>query len=109
MSKAIQKDITMAQTPPSVVLSPENAQVVPGPPAAFTAAATGVGELSFRWERIPPGSAVAQELADQKGPSLTVTPVTLAESGTQFRCRVVTTNGEAISQPATLTVVEDRG
>jgi hypothetical protein len=109
VAKGIQKDITMARLPPTVTVSCLTPDAVPEQTVAFTAAVTGAGELSYQWQRLSPGSVSPQDLPGQTSASLTVKPSSVSENGTQYRCKVSSEVGEAISNFVTLNIHPDRG
>ena len=108
ISKGIQKDITLAQTPPAISVSPDSINAVPGQSVTFTASATGTGNLTYQWQRISPGQPVAVDIPGQQQQSLKLI-ASLAYDRNEFQCKVSADSGEATSAPVTLYVQEDRG
>ena len=87
-----------ANQPPAIANQPANITVSVGQTASFNVSATGTGPFTYQWQR---------NNADINGatnPGFTTAPLTLADSGAQFRCRVTNSFGNATSNPATLTV-----
>jgi hypothetical protein len=108
ISKGIQKDITLAQMPPAISVSPDSITAVPGQSVTFTASATGAGDLTYQWQRLSPGQQVAVDMPGQEQQSLKLT-ANMAFDGNEFQCKVSSNSGEATSTPVTLHVQEDRG
>ncbi|MBV8414634.1 MAG: immunoglobulin domain-containing protein [Verrucomicrobia bacterium] len=108
VSKGIQKDITIAQIPPTISVSPDSITAVPGQSVTFTASATGTGTLTYRWQRIGRGQQVAVDIPGQQQQSLRLT-ADFAYDGSEFQCKVSADSGEATSAPVKLHVQEDRG
>ena len=109
VSKGIQKDITMAQMPPAITLSPDSITAVPGQSVTISASATGAGDLTYQWQSLSPGQKTAVDLAGEQAPSLRLTPK-LEDNGTEYLCQVTSSkSGEATSAPVKLTVQQDRG
>jgi hypothetical protein len=109
VSKGIQKEITMAQLPPSITLSPDSITAVPGQSVTISASATGSGDLTYQWQSLSPGQKTAVNLAGEQAPSLRLTPK-LEDNGTEYLCQVTSSkSGEATSAPVKLTVQQDRG
>jgi hypothetical protein len=103
-----------AGTPPSIGTHPQNRIVTAGGGATFTAAATGTPAPDLQWQQSQNGGATWTPLTDGNGvsgastASLTLSGVTLAMSGRQYRLRASSMAGEAFSNPATLTVEPPR-
>jgi len=83
--------------PPLIQEHPQDLVVNIGESASFSVTASG-GGLSYQWQK----NTVDIPLATL--PVYTI-PVTLGTSGGLYRCVVTNTDGEATSNPATLTVV----
>jgi len=81
-----------------------------GQAATFFVVAEGAPPFTYQWQRLPDGSTVWANLADDGTYSgsatstLVVGGTTSAMSGDQFRCVVSNGSGSATSGPATLTV-----
>jgi hypothetical protein len=108
VSKGIQKDITLAQMPPSINITPDAVTVSPGQSVTFSASATGPGDLTYQWQRLNPGQTTPTDLLRETNNSLTLT-ATLQDDGAKFQCKVSTSSGETTSSPSTLRVQTDRG
>lgn len=93
---------------PTITDEPDNIAVDDGEPAVFAVAATGVGTLTYQWQRdtgggfanLSDGGAISGATTDE----LTIDPTTLAMHGDQFRCVVTDDDGSANSAAATLSV-----
>lgn len=83
---------------PTVASQPESLTVRPGQSATFTVGATGAPSLRYQWQRN------GIDLAGQTSSSLTLTSVSLADSGARFRVRVSNDYGSVLSNEATLAV-----
>jgi hypothetical protein len=88
---------------PSITQNPLNAGATVGQTATFTVAASG-GSLNYQWQSQPSGSASFSNIAGATQATYTTPPLTLADSGTLFRCVVTNSIGSATSTAATLTV-----
>ncbi|MDR0627616.1 MAG: hypothetical protein LBG11_10250, partial [Bifidobacteriaceae bacterium] len=92
-----------AEQAPTVTEHPQDLTVADGEDATFVAAATGTPEPTVQWQsRVSEG-----DWADVSGAAavgLTVAAATLDQSGTQYRAVFANQAGQAISEPATLTV-----
>ena len=108
VSKGIQKNITLAQTPPTISVSPDSITAVPEESVTFTASATGPGDLKYQWQRMSPGQKVAVDIPGQDQQSLRLT-ANLVYDDNEFQCKVFADSGEATSAPVKLQVQEDRG
>lgn len=103
---------TVTGDPPHITVSPSNRTVVEGGSATFSVTLSGpnVGSASYIWQRLPVGSATWQNLSngspylDTATFAMSVTPVSLAMSGDQFRCVVSNAFGSSTSGAATLSV-----
>ncbi|MES2707729.1 MAG: immunoglobulin domain-containing protein [Verrucomicrobiota bacterium] len=95
-------DIKPSVIAPAVVTQPANVSVLDGWKASFTVIASGSAPISYQWMR---GEA---DIPNATGPSLTLDPVTAADTGAVFKVRI--TNGAnpgnpVLSNPATLTIL----
>jgi len=85
---------------PTITTHPANQSITVGGSATFSVTAGGASPLQYRWQRNNvdiPGAAGA-------GTSYTISGATLQDNGATFRVRVTNTPGNALSNPATLTV-----
>ena len=99
-------DSTVGQTvwpeaPPAITTQPISRVLVVGATATFSCGAKGTPPLTYQWQR----SAVDIPGADRN--SYSPGTVTMADSGSTFRCIVQNSHGSATSDAATLTVVPD--
>ena len=93
-----------APTAPVFTLQPGNKNVLVGQPAVLTAAASGAPAPALQWQRQAPGAAVFLDLPGATAGTYTTPLLTLADTGTQFRCFATNVVGSAISSAATVTV-----
>src|SRR6185503_3326616 len=84
--------------PPSIVTQPTNATVNAGATANFTVVASGTAPLSYQW------SFNGSDLSGQTSTTLTLPNVSSTNEGS-YRVRVSNAAGNALSDPATLTVL----
>jgi sugar lactone lactonase YvrE len=90
---------------PAVKTPPSNQELLPGATATFRVAATGANPLAYQWQRLPIGGTTWTNLGDggtysgSQTASLSVSAVTSAMNGDQFRCVVSNTFGSATSLP----------
>lgn len=91
-----------AATAPVVLTGPTDATVLPGEPARFEVTVAGEPAPTVAWETRAPGASDWE--AAGSGAALTLSSVTYGMSGTQVRARATNAAGEAITDPATLTV-----
>ena len=97
---------------PSINTQPNSLTRIEGESATFASTATGTPPPACQWQRLPPGGSTWSNLTDLAGtydgtatPTFTVSNVSPAMSGDQFRC--VAANGtlpNATSSTANLTV-----
>jgi hypothetical protein len=90
---------TGAEAPASIAAEPADQRVTVGQPATFRVVAGGGAPLRFQWQRD------GRDIAGATGDIYTLPKAARADSGSRFRCIVRNAHGEAISRPATLTVV----
>ena len=84
--------------PPTIATQPTDKTVIAGQTATFSVAASGHGELKYRWER--GGTAIA----GANRASYTTNATSMADGGAQFNVVVSNGAGSAKSSAATLTV-----
>ena len=90
-------------TAPTITIHPQSKTVSIGQAATFTVAASGSSPLNYQWQRNGVNISGAPN-----SPSYTTPATTAADNGTQYRCVVSNTFGNATSNPATLTVVSNQ-
>lgn len=93
---------TSQPTVPSILMQPEDRQVTAGSSVTFQVTALGTAPLSYQWQRQVMNQWV--DLTEALTDSYTMTAVTLADSGSAFRCIISNTAGTVTSQTAILTV-----
>lgn len=81
---------------PSITTQPVSQTVSVGQTAVFTVAASGADPLSYQWQRD------ATNIAGANSSTLTISAVTTADEGAQFRCIVSNSFGSATSDAAVL-------
>ena len=88
----------------TITSHPVDQTVDEGETATFSITASGVGTLSYQWEKMPFGGAWAA-IPGATGTSYTTPPATMSDDRAQFRCSVtnaagsVTSGSLAISSP----------
>jgi regulation of enolase protein 1 (concanavalin A-like superfamily) len=87
-----------ATIPPGITLQPLSQSVYQGSSVTFTVAAGGTPPLAYQWQRND------VDIAGATSPSYSISRVLLADSGSQFRCRVTNAYGSATSNRALLSV-----
>lgn len=92
--------------PVAITTQPVNTTVCNGANATFTVAATPATNPTYQWQRSTDAGVTWVDIAGQTSSTLTITGVTVAMSGFQYRAlaRSGITNGYVISNVATLTV-----
>ena len=94
------------QSFPTFFRQPTNQTARVGQTASFTAIAVGTPPPTLRWQRLAPGAAMFEDVANATSETYTTPVLTLADDGTQYRCLGINPVGGAISTVATLTVTE---
>jgi hypothetical protein len=89
---------------PAITTQPASLQVYSNNSASFTAAASGNPSPTFTWEMSSDGGNIWATVSGAVASTYTVQGL-LVDSGTQFRAVAANSQGTAISDPATLTVV----
>lgn len=98
------------QSPLQITSHPSNVTLVEGLAAQFTVAATAGPAIYYSWQRRYAGGRDWENLPDGgtyrgvQSATLTVSPVTMAMTGDEFRCTVSTMHEIFPSEAATLTV-----
>ena len=84
--------------PPVITTHSPNATVVEGQTATFSVVATGTTPLTYKWQKNQ------VDISGATSSSYTTQAVTLADSGSKYRCVLTNAYGNATSNEATLTV-----
>lgn len=87
---------------PQVTAHPSSVTVSVGQPATFSVSASGTAPLSSQWQRNSANISAATSA------SYTLSPATMADNGAQFRCVITNGFGSAVSNTATLTVIQNQ-
>jgi hypothetical protein len=90
--------LTVSITAPQITTQPASATVAAGSNATFTVVATG-SDLTFRWVE-----GTADTIAGAVTATLTITSVTTAHNGKQYKCVVRNGAGTVTTTTVTLTV-----
>ena len=93
-----------ADVAPTFTAQPADYSVRAGSDVTFTVAATGRPAPAFQWQVSTDGGTSWDGVAGETYAVLTLTGVTLAESGNQYRAVATNTEGYDVSDAATLTV-----
>jgi len=83
---------------PSITQHPTDQSIFEGQNATFNVAATGVGALSYQWQRD------GENIIGATSSSYTTGAMSLSDNGRTYRCVVSNTGGSTVSNAATLTV-----
>ncbi len=95
--------ISFTGLPPVVTKQPHAVVVAVGKSATFAVNATGVGKLTFQWQRSNGGGPFAG-IAGAMSSTLTLKGLKLTDSGARFRLVVRSASGETVSNAVFLTV-----
>ncbi|MDQ3814732.1 MAG: PQQ-dependent sugar dehydrogenase, partial [Armatimonadota bacterium] len=87
-----------ANQAPVITRHPASQTITAGQPVTFSVSATGSAPLSYQWQRN------GINISGATAASYTISSVTTADNGAQFRVIVSNSLGQAISNSATLTV-----
>lgn len=87
---------------PQILEHPTNRTVGIGQSASFTCAASGATPLNYQWQRN------SSDISGATSPTYTLPNAQLSDSGANFRCVVTNTFGNATSNNATLTVLNNQ-
>ncbi|MDQ3814259.1 MAG: PA14 domain-containing protein, partial [Armatimonadota bacterium] len=88
--------------PPVITTHPASQTKAAGQPVTFSVAATGTAPLSYLWQRN------GVNISGATAANYTISSVTTADNGAQFRALVSNSAGQAISNVATLTVTSSQ-
>jgi Immunoglobulin I-set domain len=91
-------------TAPVITTNPTNVTATAGTNATFTAAATGLPTPTVQWQVSTNGGTTFTNLAGATSTTLTLSAVTVAMSGNQYKAVFTNSAGTATSTAATLTV-----
>jgi len=91
---------------PAFTTQPQNVTITAGQTATFSITATGSPLPTYQWQSSPDGITWTNisGVASATSATLTLTSVTTAMSGTQYRCVVTNSVTSTTSNPVTLTV-----
>ncbi len=89
--------LTVNAIPPAITTQPVAQTVVVGQTATFNVAATGAAPLSYQWQKN------GMDIPGANSPSYTISPVTLPDNGSVFRCVVTNPGGSTSSVEVILT------
>lgn len=90
--------LTVGQKP-GIALQPADTMVLAGLPATFKVRAAGTGPLAFAWRKVGMPDTIGRDS------SLVIPPVTWADSGARYVCRISNKYGDTLSREAALSVV----
>lgn len=93
-------------TIPSVSTNPVNQVVSIGANAVFSASASGSPTPTVQWEVSTNSGASYSDVSGATSTTLTVTSVTVGQSGNLYRAKFTNVAGNDTSQPASLTVLQ---
>lgn len=91
------------QSRPTITQSPSNVNAVSGQDVGFTVAATGTGNLNYRWRKGTTDLADGGRFTGTGTPSMSITGVLESDAG-QYNCEVVGPQCTTVSALATLVV-----
>jgi hypothetical protein len=94
---------TTAYTPLAISQQPQNLSVAQGASASFSAAASGVGFVTYQWHRNGGAMVNGGSISGATGSTLTINPVAASDAG-GYWVVVSDSCGSLTSTPATLTV-----
>jgi hypothetical protein len=97
-SSAATLTVNPAILAPTIITPPANQSVTAGANASFTVVASGTAPLSYQWR------LNGANLAGATSATLTLSAVTIGQSGGSYSCVVTNAAGSATSSAATLTV-----
>jgi glucose/arabinose dehydrogenase len=94
--------VAFGSSAPQITQHPANVTVNVGQSATFTIAASGAPPLSYQWQRN------GSDISGANGTSYTINSVSAGDNNTQFRCVASNAQGNATSNAATLTVINNQ-
>ena len=89
---------------PSIAIQPQNTLAGVGRPATFTVSAAGAAPLSYQWQREAASGGGFADIPGATAASYTLSAVSAADNGAQFRVVVSNGSGSVTSNPAALTL-----
>ena len=96
--------VTVTAVAPSFTLQPVGKSVVAGQTVTLTVTAAGVPTPALQWQSQAPGTVGFLDLPGATAGTYLSTPLTLADTGTQFRCIATNVGGSATSLVAVVPV-----
>ena len=96
--------LLIVNSAPAITTNPVNVTVLAGANATFTAAASGTPAPTVQWQVSTNGGTTFANLAGATSPTLTLTAVTAAMSGNQYKAVFTNATSSATTTAATLTV-----
>ncbi len=96
--------LLIVNSAPAITTNPVNVTVLAGANATFTAAASGTPAPTVQWQVSTNGGTTFTNLAGATSPTLTITAVTAAMSGNQYKAVFTNATSSATTTTATLTV-----
>lgn len=96
--------LTVLALAPSITVDPSDTTVGSGATATFSSDTTGDPAPTVQWERAAPGTSAFVPVLGATAKSLTLSTVTFADNGAQFRAVYTNAGGQAVTDAATLTV-----
>lgn len=96
-SESARLTVTEKELPPVVTVQPENQTITEGESAVFSIQAQGT-ELFYQWQRD------SADISDATSATYTLSSVSMADSGSMFRCIVSNSVGDTFSNEAMLIV-----
>lgn len=104
-SNATTLTISVAPAAPVIIDQPDSQTVVVGQTATFTVAASGNPAPTVQWQLSTSGGRRWTNIPGATDTTLTLTGVTYAQNGYQYRTVFTNSEGSATSNAATLTVI----
>jgi hypothetical protein len=92
---------------PKIGTQPASARVAVGDNVTFNIVAYSTDPPTYQWQRSVNGQTAFATIPGANATAFNLTAVTLADSGSDFRCIVANSSGSVTSNPARLTVIAD--
>lgn len=99
LSQSATLTVNVPATPPIIASNPASVTAIAGSSATFTVSATGTAPLSYQWKKND------QDIAGATAATLSLSNVSVNDAGS-YAVLVSNSAGSALSQSATLTVIE---